>query len=580
MKTCSSCGMELPEGASFCGHCGGSAVEVADAAPVAVVAEETPVKKKVPKKWLLILIAVLAALGVVATVGFLTNWFGLVSPLHGLGKAFMKTAQAESATIQFSVKRTDDGDTYKEKATAKLVLDKDKKKVTYLTESDESTTLYVNGDEYYYREPDDEDDRGYASIYEGEGNDKDFFDNYNDIVKDGKIDWTELVKKAELGEYINESKIDDFIETVYEECLSDKEWLQDNLGFEKNGKTYVFEPDFEELGESIVDLCKDSKAFKKDAKQGIEDAMERMIEGAEDNDVRITVSITVKKGYISEINVVIKGEDDLKMEYTLSITNVNKTEITSKEISRVKNNVRDWIEENACDRCGEGIGDYEYDGEMLCYGCYYTCESCGGHNWSDYERDGMRVCYDCRYVCEECNDPCGNTYSLNGKDVCEDCYYTCDNCGEVSDWSLNTFNGKRWCDDCYSKCSSCGNSSASYTRDDKRLCYDCYYKCSSCGNSSAYYERDGKPVCYDCRYVCTKCGDVCGSTYRLNGQDVCHDCYYTCDKCGEVSEWSINSHNGQRWCDDCYYECAYCGSHDAYYEEDGKRICWDCYYDW
>lgn len=553
MKMCSSCGMELPEGASFCGRCGGSAVEVADAAPVAVAAEEIPVKKKAPKKWLLILIAVLAALGVVATIGFLTNWFGLVSPLHGLGKAFMKTAQAENATIQFSVKRTDDdGDTYKEKATYKLVLNEDKNKVTYLQESEGRTVLYDGGDRYYYYEPEG-DDRGYASIYEGEGNDKDFFDNYNDIVKDGKIDWTELVKKAELGEYINESKIDDFVETVYKECLSDKEWLQDNLGFEKDGKTYVFNLEIDELGESIIDLCDDSKAFKKDAKQGIEDAIESLVEEAEDYGVSVKVSITVKKGYISNINVAAKNEDGYKMEYDLSITNVNKTEITSKEISRVKNNVRDWIEENACDRCGEDIGDYEHNGEMLCWECYYTCESCGGDNWSDYERDGMRVCYDCRYVCEECNDPCGNTYSLNGLDVCEDCYYTCDNCGEVSDWSLNTFNGKRWCDDCYNKCSSCGNSSASYTRDDKRLCYNCYYKCSSCGNSSAYYERDGKPVCYDCRYVCEKCGDVCGSTYRLNGQDVCHD---------------------------CYYECAYCGSHDAYYEEDGKRICWDCYYDW
>ncbi len=501
MKKCSGCGMELPEGVSFCGKCGGTAVDVVT--PVVIADGSDTVVKKAPKKWLWILIAVLAALGVVATIGFLTNWFGLVSPLHKLGKAVMKTAQADSATIEYSIKYTNDGETDKTKATAKLVLDKDKKKVTCLMEDENSTTLYVSGDEYYYREPNedwDEDDRGYAAIYEGDGNDKDFFDNYNDIVKDGKIDWAELVKKAELGEFINESKIDDFVETVYKECLSDKKWLKDNLGFELDGKTYVFKPDIEELGESIIDLCKDSKAFKKDAKKGIKNAMESMIESAEDNDVRITISITVKKGYVSEINVMVKGEDDQKIEYTLSITNVNKTDIPSKEISSIKNKVRDWIEENACDKCGEDRGDYEFDGEMLCFDCYYTCESCGGHNWSDYERDGKRlcydcyykcsscgnssayyerdgklVCYDCRYVCAKCGDVCSSTYRVNGRDVCRDCYYTCDKCGQVSDWYLNDHNGQRWCHDCYYECANCGSSDAYYEENGKRICWDCYY---------------------------------------------------------------------------------------------------------
>ncbi len=550
MKKCSSCGVGLPDDVSFCTSCGGAAIEVAEevaesavvvAAPEAAVAE-TPTKKKLPK-WLILVIAAVVAVGALLIVLLTTHCFGLMDPLDKPLNAAKKTMKADNATIKVSINNDGEKQTY----TAKLALNKDKKKVTVLYEDDDETTLIVDGVQYRYRETEDGD---YASISEKALNEKDFFKGYNAILEDGEIQWSAIVKEANLGSVIDAKKIDDFMDTFEKEYLNNKKWLKENLGYEKDGNTYVFKPDIEELGESIIDMCDDSKAFKKAAKEMIEEAIEALVEQADELKLRATVSVTVEKGYISKIRIELKGENIDKMDVTVSISDVNKTEISSKDIKKAQEKVQNWIEENSCVKCKEELGDYEFNDKLYCYDCYYTCENCG--EWGDYERDGMRVCYDCRYVCDKCEEACGDTYELNDQDVCRDCYYTCDKCGEVSDWSMNEVGDERWCDDCY--------------------------VCASCGNSNPSYERDGKPVCYNCRYVCDKCEQVCSSVNSVGEEEWCSDCY-VCDSCGYI--WPLYERDGKPVCYNCRYVCEECGEVcGSVHEEDGKAICSKCYWDW
>lgn len=462
MKKCTICGKIMPDAAEFCDACFGPLVmaEVpADepvSAPTGVPASDaesafTPApapKKKLPNllamsKWMKITLASVAVVGVVAVVGLLTNWFGLVSPLNKLGKAVMKTVSADSLTITCSGKRTTSyGDVYREKGTYKVVLDKEKEKLTILMENDEYTSLYDKGTTYYYSEPEG-DYRGYASIYEDDDDEVSdtVFDIYNDVYDGKKIHWDEVVKAFDLDDYVDDDEIDEFVKTVYKECLNNREWLEECLDYDKKGNTYTFKPDVEELGESIIDLVDDSDAFKRKAKRGIEDEIDWYIEAAEDADADITITITLKRGYLSNIHVEYSDSYDNELELDIDITDVNKTVIDTKKI---KNEVEDLLEENACHECGEEYGQYEDDGVYLCWECYYVCDVCGEYGYE--ERDGKRYCWEHDEVCDNCGDFCNYTYDFDYEDWCYDCYYTCEECG---DYASYTYRGKRLCYDCY-----------------------------------------------------------------------------------------------------------------------------------
>lgn len=483
MKKCLMCGKTMPDAAEFCDVCFGplGIVEGTEAPtptpaaePVAAPASQQPTPKKglVMANWLKLALVAVVALGALVAVGWLTNWFGLASPVAKLGKAIVKTADADSLTVKYSVKETySNGHVYRDSATMKVVVDKKKEKVTFLSESDGSTMLYDNGDEYYYREPEG-DDRGYASIYEGDDDElsETVFDAYEDIYDGKKIHWDELIKTLDLDDYVDHKEVDEFVKTVYKECLNDRKWLKECLGLEKKGNTYTFEPDVAELGDTIIDLVDDSDAFRRKAKQGIEDEVDYYVELVDDYDVEFTVTITLKRGYLSAIHVEGSNEYGDEYELEIEITDINKTTIDTKKI---KGEVEDLMDEYACDECGEDFGEYEMDdGEYWCYDCYYSCVECGDE-WASYERDGMRLCYDCYYTCAECGVS-DAWYEDEDKYYCYDHSERCEKCDDRCGYTYYV-NSEEWCEDCYDECHRCGDDDASYTYQGKRWCSDCYW---------------------------------------------------------------------------------------------------------
>ncbi len=481
MKYCPNCGKELPDEAAFCGECG-CAMPVAQAEVYAETAypegyaqtyaegypeaypqaypqaypeyiPEQPPKKK--KTWLWILLGVLGVLIAAAVVGFFTNWFGLVSPLHGLGKAFAKTGSAESMTVKMTLKYTDeDGESEKESGEIRVVLDEDEEKIYYITESEGSTMLFDDGDVYTYIEAEDEDDYDYAYVQESEESaGKEYFEAYEDFYDGKDIDWEEWVEFAELEDYIKANKMEDFIKEFNKEYLCNSEWLEKTLGFEKDGNTYTFEPNFKRLSKEVTKIVDDSRAFTDEAKEIVEEAMEEVKEGAEEDDISLTVSFTVKGGVISEIAIKATSGDN-KVEYTIEITDVNKTSITSADREEIRDKVEQLIDENTCDTCGDTLWFQDED---------------------DYHGD-----------CSFCDDHGDLRYTVDDKPACYDCYYEATH-----------------------SCQKCGDSSAYYNYDGyDRLCYDCYYAlkyaydtCDICGSAESYlYDYFGYDLCWDCYY--------------------------------------------------------------------------------
>lgn len=489
MKYCPNCGKELPDEAAFCGECGcampaaqaevyaeaaypeGYAQTYAEGYPEAYpqtypqaypeaypqtypeYAPEQPPKKK--KTWLWVTLGVLAVLIAAAVVGFFTNWFGLVSPLHGLGKAIAKTGSAESLTLKATVKYTyDDGETEKATGNIRLVLDEDEEKIYYITESDGNTVLFDDGDVYTYIEAEDEDDYDYAYVTESdESAGKEYFDRYEDLYDGKDIDWEEWVELAELEDYVNGKKVESFLEEFNKEYLRDAEWLEKTLGFEKEGNTYTFEPSMKRLSKEINEIVEDSRAFTDEAKEAVDEVMTEIKESAEEEDISLRISFTVKGGYVSEITIKATA-DDAKVEYAIEITDVNKTSITAKERGEIRDKVEQLIDENTCDECGDTLwfqdeddyhgdcsfcdehGDLRYtvEDQPACYDCYYTathsCQKCGDSS-AYYNYDGYdRLCYDCYYAlkyaydtCDVCGSEESYLYDYNGYDLCWDCYY-------------------------------------------------------------------------------------------------------------------------------------------------------------
>ena len=581
MKKCSICGKKLPDYAVFCDGCGGEAVTVEEVAPVNVAeefvdgvapvaledlpvepVETVPQKKKGAVKW--ILIAAAAILCLLALVGWLTNWFGLVSPLHKLGKAMTKTFTADSFTINVTYKVTADGDTEEQEMTYCQVIDEKAETVTVYQESTsthegedglvERTSMSLIEKDKSYSCSLSNGKVSYASIAEKKNYTSDVLEQRN-ATKD--MSWDEIIDAADLEDVLDADEMDAFVDHLYKDYFANKRWLKEEMGFIRDGNTYTFNVDLEDFVEWMIDVVDDADAFKKDARSSIKQGLKYYLEEMDESDTNLNLelSFTVEGRYLSNVHLELSGEVDGekgRVEIDVAITDVNSTEITSAK--KVKEKVNEWLEAEGivydecrecddfgrvygpnllcsdcyyvCADCGE-YGEYEEDGYCYCYDCYYTCESCGDSGCASYERDGMKVCSECRYVCEECGAVSGTYYDYNEKELCYACYkearYRCDKCGVVSSSSLYSVNGERWCYDCY---------------------YDCYY-CSR----SAGYTVDGKRTCYDCRYECAHCHERCGSTYAFNGEN---------------------------WCVDCYYYCYYCGDF-AYYTDDGKRVCYDCY---
>lgn len=343
MKHCSNCNTQLPDNAMFCGACGNSlAQSPVQPQPQAYVEEQYFVPQKKKSKLLPILltsgIALVLVIAVVVT-GVLTNWFGFVSPLRGLGKAFTKTLGADSLSVNLNVELLDEdvdidvkcvADEKRENLAVKATV---ANYITFLMTDDTSYLLYKLG--------------SYSSgeIDHMYGFNDEFFDLRDDRGDFDLDDLDDIVEKSELNEIIKPQKAEAFVMDFYRNCLCSDKWLENYLGFDKSGNTYTFNVDMAKLVEDIYYRYKDSDYLTLEAKSDMDRYMPEIISECKANGARIRLTVTLDGGYLSKIDVALVTTGNAT-EISLKVFDVNKTIITDAEkndiITKVKNAENDW----------------------------------------------------------------------------------------------------------------------------------------------------------------------------------------------------------------------------------------------
>lgn len=461
MKRCTVCAEYWPDSNSFCGNCGGALVDagfvenvdektvaateykVHTTAPTGVVdnsvdygvvsnetIEQQPVKKS--KKPLLAVVCAVLVVAVIFSAGLLTNWFGLGSPLNGLIRAAAKTMKSESMTIDVKMR----GASADEAMTVRYAGDIKNEELSYIIEEDNYKGCLYDG--YMYREYSDGD------MYRSEVDYDEIFENIERYYDGKKIDWEEVIVDADLEDYINHEEVDGFLKDIYKDCLSDKKWLKNYLGFKKSGNVYTFEPDLEKLFEEINDICQDSDVFTKDAKDDLEEEFEYLIDAAKEEDAEISIEITVKGGRINNVEVNADSDNE-KIRLTAELYDFNKTDI-AEDAQEIVDDYKDYADEHGCDECGDIVYEYSEHGD---------CEECDYHG-DLYAYDLCEDCYEDEYYdyCDNCN-AYEDLYYWDGEDLCWDCY------------DAEVYDDYDYCDDC-------GEYAEMYYWDGEDLCWDCY----------------------------------------------------------------------------------------------------------
>ena len=453
MKQCTVCSAQWPDNMGFCGNCGGALVSADETAlyddkTVAVSGNDVSAfdnevfcdeqrassvdnpcvtdgyvnpdcdtqhtelskpKKKKAKKLLIIAIVAVALIIAVIVTGFCTNWFGLCSPLNDLLEAFNNTAHAENLTFKITLKEED----RTQVSEGEIEINAEDEKLTYFFESD--TAKVCSFDNYLYKSS-----YGYGS--ESKMNYDVYFEDYNKFIAviDGEeeVDWEEFVEVNHLEDHMNADEIEPFLQELYKECFSNKKWLEEYMGFEKDGDNYIFDPDLKKLFEELKDICNNSDAFTKDGKEEITDDFDRAIDNITD-DESVKITITVESGYIKVVKLDVQNEN-ADAALTVELSDINETEITDKELNKIKDEVVELIEDNTCDVCGMVFYndvDKKFHGD---------CEDCNEHVECLYELDNAYYCYDCyeanKQQCEFCGDHGRDVQRHGGLYMCKECY--------------------------------------------------------------------------------------------------------------------------------------------------------------
>ena len=479
MKLCPYCSAQLADDAQFCMCCGSSVANVpapaapaapvyeapaapvyeapaapvfeAPAAPAAPVFEapaapayqapayqaptyptyDLPVADPQPKKKkgkggkvAIILIIILALIGgAVAVVGFMTDWsFDLFGgPLSALSKAYQKTMNAGSYTLEKEVTLEIDGS----KASTESEIEFVKDFATITIYDDGEKVVEYNGkiysidadDEYANIEDinkdteeddDDEDDTVYYDIYS----------LYFDMIKGEEITDEQLEGLSkELNIKADADELRDFMEQVIQkECLNNEEWLADILGFEKKDNKYTFEFKEKKL---IADFCDRAVEF------GIMKKSEKKDITAEESVYKYTLEFVVENGYVVKYEYLMEGET-ISLSTYFKYTKINETKIDQDDVDDIVDEVEAFIDANydTCLYCNELVHKdsvYEISSNTACYDCYrkdHECDKCGYITSSSY------ICYN-HYEYGYCDD-CGRYRSLDYYNVKTKemlCYY-------------------------------------------------------------------------------------------------------------------------------------------------------------
>lgn len=338
-----------------------------------------PAKKKNFGAMIGVAVAAVVIVGIVVA-GFLTNWFGLAGgPLGTLVTAFEKTITSNSMTAEASVTRKSDG--YKDKTKGDIRFQYDKKEEKFLiwVESDDAVTaldgkyIYYCSDSYAYTEKIDDD-------Y--------YFELYTDFRNSKEIDYDDIIDTLELDDYVKGRKIEGFLETFKKECLGNKEWLQDYLGFEKNGNTYSFCAEVDELLEELIDRMDEARVLDLDS-----DDVDELIEMYEG--VELEATVVIKNNTVSQFTFEM-SDDEYSIEFDLELTDINKTKITQDELDELENDIEAFGEdEDDDDYEHDHDDDYDYDyTETEADDDYGYCDNCNAYE-ELYYWYGDYLCFDC-----------------------------------------------------------------------------------------------------------------------------------------------------------------------------------------
>ena len=384
MKTCTYCGKELPDFALFCDGCG-NRVEEPPAAEIPV--EEAPMQAPKKKRWGRAVVAIVSAVAVLFfTFSFVFNWFGLFSPMAQIGRATMRTLKADSLTLSADIKVKSNSYYSEQSTTLRMVVDEKAQEVNrYSTSSyyselneknsrSESVSTTSNGREYSYSTED-------GTVTHGtivEVDDEEYFDWREDMEEE--IDWEEVIEDAELEDYIDADKVEDFVRVLNRKYFGNRRWLKKNAGYTKKGNTYTFRPDAETFLEALADIVDESDAFTREGKREFEDGIDNLLNQMDENGVKpdMEMSFTVKGRYLSNIHIeyamAVEGETN-EVEMDIDISDVNDTEISKSEVRSVKNTVNEYLEAEGitydeCDECSDFGRLYTYSGRDLCWDCY------------------------------------------------------------------------------------------------------------------------------------------------------------------------------------------------------------------
>ena len=340
-----------------------------------VAVEVRPVQKKSKKKGLIIglIVAATVILGVVVT-GLLTNWFGLLSPLHRLIRATSNTLEAESMTI--SVVGVD-GEEFDYKYTIDEAGD-----ITLLIEDDNSRSLIHDDEGYFFR-----DYWSYAGNFEINDNVTDIRDN---LMSD-EVDWKDILKKFDAEEHVDPDAVVPFLKALYIEYLCDETWLEEKAGFKRDGDVYTFKPDIEELGDVILQLDDEHDLFSYNLKKDLK----RLIKQWDEIGEVEKLEFTVDGKYLSKIVLEVSDNYD-SYEVVVEFSDIDET-----VLSEVIDEVEEWIENDHCAECGNRMYGYVFSGYrcQACYYGYYYCERCGDYaEGSPYSSSHYsELCFDCYY---------------------------------------------------------------------------------------------------------------------------------------------------------------------------------------
>ncbi|MBQ7130960.1 MAG: hypothetical protein IJO29_00135 [Oscillospiraceae bacterium] len=300
-------------------------------------------------------VAGVAAVGVGAFA--LANFFG-GGPVADIAKAAQNTIDKGSFAIEINSKYSyeDEYNNSEEETSIEgaVILDRDdlafdlecETQSAFDTgEESEQTYRYICYDNKIAPIfPDDD----YIDYYEIEQEYIDYAFEFYELLNFDSLeesDFEGIIKLIEdiSGEDISDDFDDDDIENIksfikaYQDKLNDDAWLEEYLGFEEDGHTYTFTPDFKALAEDVVEALEEHLEDTLDDMdidiKDLEDAFEYI-----NDDNNFTVSVTLDGNYIESIAIESKSEyDDFAIEstYEINISDIGSASVDTDELEEI-----------------------------------------------------------------------------------------------------------------------------------------------------------------------------------------------------------------------------------------------------